>query len=192
MRLDRPMLVTMAAALCGATRPDAAFAQMRGSDVDTEAECRWCHCERPGDLYLPNRHHTKVGQPVPGSTAGETYNCLTATCHQMRWNAQISAYELANFRDCIPCHGSHPNPGHHQPARYACGECHETKVIEGCNQMVLVNWCGRPRPPSGRRTGSRAATVFPGPTSSGSSPPTSPPAPEAAGSRSSPSSRRSP
>jgi hypothetical protein len=153
MTLDGAMPLALAAVLCaaGATGANTALAAMTGSDVDTEAECRWCHCAQPGEspLYMPNRHHSKVGRPIPGPTS-ETYTCLTAACHRMTWNPVTSAYEFENFRDCIACHGSSPVPGHHLLARdvstdHACAQCHAVSEdpSTGCRTMNLVSWCGR-------------------------------------------------
>jgi hypothetical protein len=130
----------LAALLCASAGAATAQAEPTASDIDTEADCRWCHCNPPGDawLYLPNRHHRKVGQPIPGSTTGATYDCLSSQCHTMTWNEAISAYDFVEFRDCIPCHRAPSSlPDHHrQPKRYACTVCHACPP-------ALVSWCGR-------------------------------------------------
>lgn len=155
-RLARPALALSASLWVSSASPGPA---MTGPDVETEAECRWCHCPQPGDspLYLPNRHHRKVGQPIPGSTGGERYDCFTAACHhQLVWNPDTSAYEFGSFRDCIACHGSTPDPGHHRPARYACDQCHvwSRDPAQGCSAQVLSSWCGgAPASPSGSGQG---------------------------------------
>jgi PKD repeat protein len=122
---------------------NSASAGLSGYDVDTEAECRWCHCPQPANspLYMPNRHHLKVDQPVPGSTIGEKYNCLTAACHQMIWNPTDDSREFVKFRDCIQCHTVNPYPGHHGLTDYGCLQCHEMRPTSPSG-TVLINWCG--------------------------------------------------
>lgn len=128
------------------TGANTAGAALSGGDVDTEAECRWCHCLQPGEspLYMPNRHHGNIGKPIPGSTLGETYNCTTAACHKLEWNPTLGANEFVSFRDCIGCHTSSPVPGHHDQTAYQCMQCHEMrwKPASSSFDTVLMNWCG--------------------------------------------------
>jgi PKD repeat protein len=137
------ILFTIVIGLSGANNAGAALS---GGDVDTEAECRWCHCPQPGDspLYMPNRHHGKIGKPIPGSTISETYNCTTAACHKLEWNPTLGANEFVSFRDCISCHTSNPVPGHHEQTTYECMQCHEMRWMPASNSFgtVLMNWCG--------------------------------------------------
>ncbi|OGW28615.1 MAG: hypothetical protein A2X59_10225 [Nitrospirae bacterium GWC2_42_7] len=136
------LAVSVLAVFNGQFNVNSAYAALAGSDVDTEAECRWCHCGTPA--YVPDQHHLKVDQPIPGSVTGETYNCMTAVCHQMAWNPTYNSYEFVKFRNCIQCHTASPEPGHHGRTDYECTQCHEMRWVPSINAIVtvLMNWCG--------------------------------------------------
>jgi hypothetical protein len=148
MTLERARPLALATLLCtvGAIRATTARAALTGSDVDTEEDCRQCHCAQPAEssLYVPNRHHRKVGQEIPGSTVGQTYDCYS--CHALAWNPAISAYEFVPFRDCIACHTASPVPGHHPKVENACTDCDACHVRvadpDGCQTLGLKDWCG--------------------------------------------------
>jgi PKD repeat protein len=137
------LALIVSAILNGQFNTNTASAALGGSDVDTEAECRWCHCGNP--VYLPDQHHLKVDQPVPGSTTGETYNCF-GQCHSMtQVQTPTPHLEFIPFRNCIQCHTADPNPGHHGRTDYTCTDCHEMRWVGApMNAIVtvLMNWCG--------------------------------------------------
>ena len=146
--------ISVFAVFYGTFNIDSVSAAMSGSDVDTEAECRWCHCLQSGDsiLYMPNRHHQKVDQPVPGATNGEIYNCMTASCHQMVLNPTTKAYEFKTFRDCVQCHTSNPAPGHHGRTDYQCTQCHEMRWVPSPGYYSTVLTLIRPTHVKRQRT----------------------------------------
>lgn len=134
------LTISVIAVLNGQFGFNSASAALSGSDVDTEAECRWCHCGDP--VYVPDQHHLKVDQPIPGTN--ETYNCF-GQCHSMTLVPTPQPhYEFIPFRDCIQCHTASPNPGHHGRTDYTCTECHEMRWVPSINAIVtvLMNWCG--------------------------------------------------
>jgi len=119
--------------------PDGVFNNL------TEPVCRTCHNQTPppgipvNPMYLPNRHHLKVGMVIPptsdrpnpdvnGDGIPDTnYECLS--CHTLAYNPVTYTYDLVqNFRNCMNCHVQTAEATvHHltpQAAAQDCKACH--------------------------------------------------------------------
>jgi len=119
--------------------PDGVFNNL------TEEVCRSCHNQSPPEgipvnpMYLPNRHHLKVGTTIPptsdrpnpdpnGDGTPETeYECLS--CHSLTWDDFSMSYQLVqNFRNCLNCHQQTDEATVHHLTTFAanqdCKACH--------------------------------------------------------------------
>lgn len=147
--------VPLLAGLIGSGAANAAFPpppvrQMQGIPDGVfnnlaEPVCRGCHNQNPpagipvNPMYLPNRHHLKVGMTIPtgsdvpfpdsdgNGVADTTYACLN--CHALEWDPVTFSYVLAqNFRNCMNCHIQNAEATVHHRTTFAanrdCKACH--------------------------------------------------------------------
>jgi len=119
--------------------PDGVFNNL------SEPVCRTCHNQNPPDgipvnpMYLPNRHHLKVGTTIPANTDrpnpdpdgdgvdNTEYECLS--CHSLVWDPVTFTYVLApTFHDCMTCHNQSNEASVHHLTTFAanqdCMACH--------------------------------------------------------------------